>query len=281
MPIQYTWISDNQELQKLSRNLLESTDRLLAMDFEGEFNLHVYGERLCLIQLFDGQNYYLIDPFPLDDAVLAEFLTLKNKIYMFYSADSDISLVYKQYKVKMNGIYDLQHLVEVLDLPKKGLDAVLEAELGIRVEGKKRYQMHNWMTRPIEEGAKQYALGDVAHLFALHETLLNKVKQSDKVEDLVFKIAGNFKDFDKNSVPGIFKTTAYRKMSSKKKKLYETIVAVRESCAEELDVPVHLVIPKQELVSLTEDTSRIRSLRFNKRIPKGMRERIIEEISRL
>ncbi|MDF1566893.1 MAG: hypothetical protein RQ801_02865 [Spirochaetaceae bacterium] len=281
MPISYTWISDDDQLKKLSRKLLDREDRLLAIDFEGEFNLHVYGERLCLIQLFDGKDYYLIDPFPMDDAVLAEFLTLKNKIYMFYSADSDISLIYKQYKVKMNGIYDLQHLVEVLDLPKKGLDAVLEAELGIRVEGKKRYQMHNWMTRPIEEGAKQYALGDVAHLFALHETLLNKVKQSDKVEDLILKIAGNFKDFDKKSVPGIFKTTAYRKMSSKKKKLYETIVAVRESCAEELDVPAHLVIPKQELVSLTEDTGRIRSLRFHQKVPRSMQERIIKEISRL
>jgi ribonuclease D len=26
----------------------------IAMDFEGEINLHIYGEHLCLIQVFDS-----------------------------------------------------------------------------------------------------------------------------------------------------------------------------------------------------------------------------------
>ena len=29
----------------------------IAMDFEGEFNLHIYGEHLCLVQIFDGAAY--------------------------------------------------------------------------------------------------------------------------------------------------------------------------------------------------------------------------------
>ena len=95
------------------------------MDFEGEFNLHVYGEKLCLIQVYDGSSYYPVDPFPIADEIIVKFLSMKNMLYMFFAADSDRSLVYKQYKVKMNAVYDLQHLVEVLDLPGKGLDAML------------------------------------------------------------------------------------------------------------------------------------------------------------
>ena len=30
-------------------------------NFEEESNLHVYGEHLCLIQIFDGNSYYVID----------------------------------------------------------------------------------------------------------------------------------------------------------------------------------------------------------------------------
>ena len=34
----------------------------IAVDLEGEFNLHIYGEHLCLIQIFDGKDFYIIDP---------------------------------------------------------------------------------------------------------------------------------------------------------------------------------------------------------------------------
>ena len=78
-------------------------------------------------------DYYLVDPFLINDDIIVKFLTLKNMLYMFFAADSDRSLVYKQYKLKMNAVYDLQYLVEVLDLPSKGLDAVLLSELGITV----------------------------------------------------------------------------------------------------------------------------------------------------
>ena len=30
------------------------------MDFEGEFNLHAHGEHLCLIQLFDRQEFFIM-----------------------------------------------------------------------------------------------------------------------------------------------------------------------------------------------------------------------------
>ena len=50
----------------------------VAMDFEGEFNLHIYGEHLCLIQLFDGSSFFLADPFNLSEAVLRTFFEEKD-----------------------------------------------------------------------------------------------------------------------------------------------------------------------------------------------------------
>jgi len=277
----YIDISSSDALQKLIKSFSDRNVKILAMDFEGEFNLHVYGEKLCLIQVFDGENYYLVDPFPISDEIIIKFLTLKNMLYMFFAADSDRSLVFKQYGVKMYGVYDLQHLVEVLDLPGKGLDSVLLSELGVTVENKKRYQRQNWITRPIEEGAKQYAVNDVAYLFQLHDSLLEKIKTEDKVEQLIFKLAGTFKDFDKKSVPGIFKTPAFRKMSRAKKEKYTKIAELRDVCARELNVPANTVLTKQDLVSVTEDSQNIRRVRFHQKVPRGMREELIEDVLKI
>ena len=40
---------------------------LLAVDFEGEWNLHRYGLHLCLIQISDGEKTFIVDPLCLDD----------------------------------------------------------------------------------------------------------------------------------------------------------------------------------------------------------------------
>lgn len=281
MPRDYIDIDSNNQVNNLIKSWNERNIHLIAMDFEGEFNLHVYGERLCLIQVFDGSDYYLIDPFGLSDEVLVNFLTIKNMLYMFFAADSDRSLVYKQYKVKMNAVYDLQHLVEVLDLPGKGLDSVLLAELSVTVENKKRFQRQNWITRPIQEDAKQYAINDVAYLFDLHKSLLAKIKDQDKVEELIFKLAGTFKDYDKKSIPGIFKIPAYKKMSREKKNLYGKIVELRESCAKELNVPANTVLTKQDLVTVTDDLQQIRRVRFHQKVPRAMQERLIVDVLKL
>lgn len=277
----YIDITGNEQVGRLINSWNERNIHLIAMDFEGEFNLHVYGERLCLIQVFDGSSYYLVDPFALSKEVLVKFLTIKNMIYMFFAADSDRSLVYKQYGIKMITVYDLQHLVEVLDLPGKGLDSVLLSELGVTVENKKRYQRQNWITRPIEEGAKQYAINDVAYLFELHKSLLAKIMEQNKVEELVLKLAGTSKDFDKKSIPGIFKTPAYRKMSRDKKALYGKIVDLREACAKELNVPANTVLTKQDLVMVTDDNQQIRRVRFHQKVPQLMREKLIEDVLKL
>ncbi|MGE4464410.1 MAG: 3'-5' exonuclease, partial [Sphaerochaeta sp.] len=59
----YTMIDTDAALASLLVTWKEAGITSVAMDFEGEFNLHIYGEHLCLIQLFDGSAYYLVDPF--------------------------------------------------------------------------------------------------------------------------------------------------------------------------------------------------------------------------
>ena len=85
MSLKYTEIATDADLNSLITDLTERRVSILAMDFEGEFNLHVYGEHLALVQVFDGSHFYLVDARAVGREVLSRFLTMKNMLYMFYS----------------------------------------------------------------------------------------------------------------------------------------------------------------------------------------------------
>jgi ribonuclease D len=274
----YREIKTGAQLNAYRKSLLERGIKKIAMDFEAEFNLHVYGEHLCLIQVFDGEEFLLIDPMNIDEKDLKSFLEMKSPVKVFFGADSDRSLVYKQYGIKIVSLYDVQHLVEVLDLDKKGLDGVLASQLNVFVEKKKKFQQYNWMKRPIDEEAKKYALGDVEHLFKLNDVLINKIQEAGLVEEMVFRIASGHYDYDKKSIPGIFKTSAYKKMNRRLKDRYGKIVEVRDKHAKIVNVPPNTVLTKGDLVEVTYDLNRIRLVRFNKRIQNDRRELIIGDI---
>ena len=70
----YTMIDSDAKLADLQSQWKEKGISIVAMDFEGEFNLHIYGEHLCLIQLFDGSAYALVDPFTISKDALKAFL---------------------------------------------------------------------------------------------------------------------------------------------------------------------------------------------------------------
>ena len=70
----YSTIDSDKKLSQLIQSWKQREISSIAMDFEGEFNLHIYGEHLCLIQIFDGQEYFLIDPFKVSKEALKSFL---------------------------------------------------------------------------------------------------------------------------------------------------------------------------------------------------------------
>ena len=164
--MQFTSIDSDKKLIDFRQHLHRSKIDIISMDFECEFNLHCYGEKLCLIQVFDGEKFYVIDPFTISREELKK--TLESRaIKLFYDASSDRMLVYKQYGIKISSILDLKVMVDLLDFEKKGLGAVLYDLFKIKTVKKKKFQRYNWMNRPVAEDAIHYALSDVQNLFRL------------------------------------------------------------------------------------------------------------------
>ncbi|QQO07754.1 ribonuclease D [Breznakiella homolactica] len=249
----------------------------IAMDFEGEFNLHVYGEKLCLIQVFDKKNCFIIDPLSVSDGEIRRFLETKIIKYM-YGAESDISLVYKQYGIKLSRVYDQQLLAETLNYEKKGLDAVLERGLGIVSQGKKKFQMYNWTLRPVKPEAMAYALQDVLHLFDLNTVLTEEIIKTGRYNDLIRRLVEFSFDFDKKRVPGIFKQRNYLDLPKDQQRTLQKIFDIREDLAREHNLPPNAVLDKNELFLLAKDPQRIRQVRFGKRVTERMRKVLTEKI---
>lgn len=247
------------------------------MDFEGEFNLHVYGEKLCLIQVYDRKNRFIIDPLSVNDGEIRRFLETRIIKYM-YGAESDISLVYKQYGLKLERVYDQQLLVDTLGYDKRGLDAALERALGIVSGGKKKFQMYNWTLRPINPDALEYALADVLHLFDLNAVLMKEIKKAGKYDELIHRLVSFSFDFDKQRVPGIFKQREYLSLPGEQQETLKKVFDIREDMARKNNVPPNVVLDKKDLFAVAREPRYIRQVRFDRRMTEAMKRELTEKI---
>lgn len=274
----YQLIATDRDLAEFRRKLQERNVRMIAMDFEGEFNLHEYGSRLCLIQVFDGTNYYIIDPFSISAEELKRTLEDRGVVKLFYGAESDRSLVFKQYGIRIKAMYDQKILVDLLELEHKGLDAVLGAVLGVESSKKKKYQMHNWTRRPIDGDALQYALSDVQYLFSLNKELVRRIQAANLVEALLLALVRQDDEVNVSGVPTILKSREYKDLRGPEKARFLKILEVREAMAKELNYPPNVVIAKEVLFLISKDSGNLELLRPDKRIGRHAIERLVASI---
>jgi ribonuclease D len=276
--MKYSYIDNNEQVAAFLDTLEKNKTQAISMDFEGEFNLHHYGEKLCLIQIFDGRDFYVIDPFRIDKQVIAKLFT-SSVVKLFFSAGSDRKLVFRQYGVRMRSLLDLSDLVDILGIRHKGLDAILEELLSVQITKKKKYQRYDWTTRPLPEEVIQYSLSDVRYLFDLKQELLKRIRVNNLVESLAYRLAASDFDYDKKSIPGVKKKNRYIKLNQWEKNTFNIILNIRETFAEKLDKPPNSVISNEQLFQIAEDTLKIEKVNFNRSVPVSVRKTLINEIS--
>lgn len=227
----------------------------VAMDFEGEFNLHVYGEHLCLIQLFDGKAFFLVDPFKVSKEALGPFFTDGELEKVMFSCESDAALVRKVYGIQLACVWDVR--VPALALGYTGNLSGLMDMYGLEhvLENKKKNQMTNWMRRPLDEHQVQYALGDVAQLLALKEILWEQVSEkhlSRQVENQMKACA----EARHPEQPGWTKLPGYRFMSPVEQHYAKYLFIARDEVARRRNIPASRILDKRVLTDLVKKSVR-------------------------
>jgi len=276
--VEFTSIASDSALCELVSRWESSGVIWIAMDFEGEFNLHVYGEHLCLIQIYDKLRYYIIDPFTISQAQLRRLLEHPRITKIMFDCASDAALVRKQYGIQLAKVHDVRITAQLLGY-HGNLDSLREHCTGeVSQKGKKRNQMANWMARPLPRTLIEYALADVEYLFIIRETLDAEAKALGLSERdaIAQKMSALQKHPDR---PGYEKLPGYRYFSKHEKIFVKHLFESREVLAKRYNLPSFRILDKKQIVEIAKQP--VCDEQQLKRFVKHPNRKIEQELFRL
>ncbi len=251
----YTYINTSGQLSECINHL--STKSEIAIDLEFDKNRFRYGFNLCLMQIYSGDECFLIDPLSEEIDIKLIFPVLENSSIqkIAFSFGEDIRLLH-HIGCKPKGLYDLSIASALLNYPPTSLTNLLLDILGTDVG--KSSQQSNWFDRPLSDDQLSYAANDVLHLFKLKEVLAKEA--SDKgVEDWInqendlFESA-NYENEDHNA---FIKEKDKGDLTHFEWYLFTKLMEFREEKAREMNKPSYQVIDKKYLEGVAQRPKQI------------------------
>ncbi len=181
----YTLIRTDAEVAALASRLRDSRCIQAGLDIEGENNLHAYGIRVALIQIFDGARGYIIDVPSLDSrASLGALLQDSSWLKIMYDAGNDLMAFNHDLGLRVAPIIDIAIAAQLLG-KQGGLHALLPAERSR--SAKDKLQKANWMRRPLSREMLEYAISDVVGLPELSDQMLRDLAEKGLLADFLKK----------------------------------------------------------------------------------------------
>ena len=261
--IKYEYITDPEILLSWIQAMRERKKYMIALDTEYEQNLHVFGEKLCLIQIFDGTHFLIVDPLQMDVEALRVLFESRDILKIMYDANSEVALLKRVYKINIVSILDLRPAVDLLKYEKQDLHSVIFAELGIELMGKKNFQTRNWINRPIPNDALEYAISDVQYLFPLKERMLKKLVDKNLIDIYMLRnLQVQNKVFSESPLDKYIKIPGYIYLDQQKQEIFRKVFDLRHHYAQKHNIPPYHVIGNKDLIAIANDANTVDELRF-------------------
>jgi ribonuclease D len=196
-----------------------------------------------------------------------------------YDAASDSSLLKNACGIEMKSVLDLRPAVDLLNLSKQDLHSVIASELGVALTSKAKFQRHDWMRRPIDKEALEYAINDVTYLFQLKDALLKKLYDGHLLDMFMLRnIQVQNKDYFRDPEEKHRKVKGYHTLSGTEKEVFKKLFDIREKYAKKCNLPAFNVINGNDLLNLARDAGYIYNVRFPGRFRDSLRQSILEEL---
>jgi len=229
----------------------------IAIDLEFDDMRHRYGRHLALIQVFDGQEAFLIDPLPLanmatDLEPLFEVLRNPAVAKVFHSCKSDILLLDELFGVNCRNIVDtsVQFTLLAAEDNNISLGRLIQSELGFEVD--KGEQKSNWLKRPLTEAQKEYAANDVLYLFELTDRLSARLEELGRSEWAAQEnLALEAVRYGRDDPRPWSRNAAKYKISAQEMPMFRELYLLRDAVARQLDRPPYHVLSNDKLAELT------------------------------
>ena len=161
---------------------------VVGIDTESD-SFFSYTERCCLVQVTgDGTVDFIIDPLAIDDlSPLGPMCADPNIVKIFHGADYDVVSMKRDFGHRFSNIFDTMIAAQATGHERFGLNDLVQRYFGEKLD--KKWQRHDWSSRPLQAQHLDYARKDSHFLPALREILLVQAEERGRLAMLAEEFA--------------------------------------------------------------------------------------------
>lgn len=223
-----------------------------SFGFDTEFDrfYREYGFKLFLIQIFDGEICYLVDPLSIQNlSPLWSIFANDTICKIAYSCSEDVQLL------KINGcniknIYDLQMVAKLCNHSSNSFSDLIKDIYGINLD--KSMQKSNWRTRPLNIAQQVYASNDVIWLLKLKD-FFTKIAVETGVEEMIGEENKCCEDVTVTTYAVKLSAKQMMKYSPHYQKILLNLFNIRNKIAEEYNMPPFYIVSDTTLEEIVDD----------------------------
>ena len=261
--VPHRWIATPEQLRDLAvqieAKIADGRVTACYVDTEAD-SLHHYQEKLCLIQLAVGGEFFLIDSLAVSET--RPLLDAFDKIEVWlHGADYDLTLFKRTYGWVPRTVRDTQIAARLSGHKHFGLANLLHEHFGLTLS--KASQKADWSQRPLPEKMLAYAVDDVRWLAPLAQKLSDSLAEKNRTgwfvqscdslrADVLARPERDREDAWRVSGSGALKPKGLAGLRA--------IWLWRDAIASERDAPCFRILNNQQMISLAmefEDDDRV------------------------
>lgn len=250
----WIYVATPAALAELAEHLLRQP--IVAVDTESN-SLHAFQEQVCLLQFSTPQADYLVDPLALPDlSPLAPLFASPQVEKVFHGGDYDVLTLKRDFGFTFANLFDTMLAARLLGTPRLGLSALLEDQLGVRLN--KVFQRADWGRRPLPPEMLDYARLDTHYLIPLRHRLKAELHERGRW-DLAEEDFQRLARLTPSSENGpTWEIRGAGQLSPRERAVLAELVAYRDAVARRLNCPRFKVIPDKVLLALARAQPRHR-----------------------
>jgi ribonuclease D len=264
------FVSGNEQLQQL----VDQWMNLPWVALDTEFvRRDTYRAIPALIQVFDGQDVWLIDPeSALDLTIMADFM-VSDCIKVLHSAAEDLGVLFRATGAWLKNLCDTQLALALLNQGQtvgyqKMISSLLEVELN------KDETKSDWLLRPLSDQQIQYAAEDVIYLAQAWEILEAQLLELNRLgwlkEDSLDLVNRSRALYEMEGDMAFHRVKGTGRLNSRALAVVRALAIWRERLAAEKDIPKGRILADAQIVEIALRKATNRVVLDQLAVPKGI-----------
>ena len=248
----FHYIEDHKGLAEV----VTACQRVPAIAIDTEFaRTDTYYPIVGLIQIFTGEECYLIDPLKIDDfSPLADVLTDPGILKIFHACSEDLEVFSHSLGAIPAPVFDTQIACAAVGVGfSVGYQAMIEHYLSITIA--KDQTRSDWLARPLTEEQLNYAALDVLHLLKVYDLQMEALLSSNRMVWVEEETSELGQDIPTQAPVDDFylKVKGLWQLDRSQLNELKILCSWRETTAREQDVPRNRVVDQKSLLTIVKD----------------------------